>query len=473
MPTPSYDEQIHKSRHELIDALSSAKRSITCKTFGERDWINKCVGLIDFDGFSHYVGFSLDDPSRVSFADKPENAWNASRRIKSTLGRYIRRRMKIGSDKISDETLAEFCFLVFGESVDLEKDMKIVYGQEVMEAYRRGVGKSSCMTGDDAELVELYVKNPDKVGMVIYGHDQGRALIWNTEEGERVLDRIYPNDGRHISVYHRWAMKNGVAIRVGQSLPDCGTVAIDGKRIVYTVKMDTSNVDKYPYLDTFHTGTFSDGEDSLLLTNSDSGEVTFDRTDGYTGEGQVCENCGDRTGDDGYFIFDENYCENCAYELYEHCSHCGEWCCRDDVTFLEDSEEYLCEYCCDNHAICCEDCGTWYSDRHGFTELVDVEEKVCEECVGNYSSCSDCGEFFKDFGNLHEVGLYNELYCDECAKQCEECGEWVQNENINSKNFCEDCYTNCEECGEPFPVSKLKDDLCDDCHKIAVAESVV
>ena len=60
---------------------------------------------------------------------------------------------------------------------------------------------SSCMTNDYdtcTDYLALYTANPDKVGLLIHTDPQGlllaRAIVWTSDAGETVVDRIYASD---------------------------------------------------------------------------------------------------------------------------------------------------------------------------------------------------------------------------------------------------------------------------------------
>ena len=87
-------------------------------------------------------------------------------------------------------------------------DCVILRGNAIKDAYFMAVGYASCMTSTKCALTEMYCVNPDKVGMVIAAPDLSRkgidlkkevcrALIWTTEGGDIVLDRVYP-EGNNI-----------------------------------------------------------------------------------------------------------------------------------------------------------------------------------------------------------------------------------------------------------------------------------
>lgn len=108
-----------------------------------------------------FLSFSQDTPGMVSYAAKPEYIFDNDRRVKTTLGRYVRRQMQVAPEKISDAMLNACIKTIDAHLSTTETSrVKVVCGNEITEAYKRSIGTPSCMCGTAAKYTELYAKNP-------------------------------------------------------------------------------------------------------------------------------------------------------------------------------------------------------------------------------------------------------------------------------------------------------------------------
>jgi hypothetical protein len=96
----------------------------------------------------------------------------------------------------------------------------IVKGEDIVKYYHvnnyfksSGDLGSSCMRNDSNQhQIEFYAKN-NNVSLIVMkpeGTDAiiGRALLWTTVDGTRVMDRIYTTDSKLVSLFHRYAAEN-------------------------------------------------------------------------------------------------------------------------------------------------------------------------------------------------------------------------------------------------------------------------
>lgn len=124
------------------------------------------------------------------------------------------------------------------------------------------------------------------------------------------------------------------------------------------------------------------------------------------------------TGLDG-----ERYCDECFYERFRYCDHCGHVCDIDDVEDVvtddrgrHDIYEYWCSDCVRDDAVRCEDCGQYYSEDCNVTMILNPHGSdycVCSGCYksGDYGCCDCCR------GDFHINDLTNangEWFCDNC-----------------------------------------------------------
>ena len=159
--------------------------------------------------------------------------------------------------------------------------------------------KPSCQ-----KYLDIYEQNsPNIVKMLIATDDDdrliGRALIWQTEQGKTFMDRIYGND-QTIQAFIEYAKErewwhktyqnhssaNHITNHVGQHIND----------MQLTVKLDTSDLDYLPYMDTFK---YTDDIDEGILNNI-SGDYVLENIDGAWPDetGYVTTICGSRVHED-------------------------------------------------------------------------------------------------------------------------------------------------------------------------------
>jgi hypothetical protein len=110
----------------------------------------------------------------------------------------------------------------------------IVEGNDIIKYYhvdnyfkRSGDLGSSCMRNNSNQhQIEFYAKN-NNVSLIIMrpeGMDTiiGRALLWTTVDGIRVMDRIYTTDSKLVSLFHRYAAENSIVNIYEYRISDSG-----------------------------------------------------------------------------------------------------------------------------------------------------------------------------------------------------------------------------------------------------------
>jgi hypothetical protein len=247
---------------------------------------------IESDDKGHNLSWSLDNPCQVSYAAKPDHAYDTVKRMRTSLGRYLSRNYDVTiTPAINSAIDAIFAAIAYdGDCFAVREDVCEVYNHVA----------SSCMT--EMDCVRFYEDNGVRVVIYTPPGSAGpiaRALLWKTDRGE-FLDRIYPNSGPHIDHYHKWAEGRGCDVREHNSMGDV--------RVEHRIK--NVRIGHMPYLDTFcylYGNTLSTDGDGLCC-HSTNGE-----------EPNECNHCGD-------LHFDSNesgYCEHCENESYS-CERCGD-----------------------------------------------------------------------------------------------------------------------------------------------------
>jgi len=390
-------DKITTDRVKLIRSIQSALNTDFSKA--EKIVIRKIIKDIRKNKNLHFLSISQEKNGKVSYAQKPDFKFDNEKRTRTTLRRYIRRQLQIPSDKFSDKALFELGRAVAGETVShdkLDKRIEILEGDDI-EGHYRTTCTDSCMTGEDnAWKVRLYSENPDKVKLVVLD-DIVRALLWTSDDGTIILDRIYPSGCDAVGLLQTWAKNNGYVYRSSTGAGD-GNLS-DGKN--YQISLNHSGT--YPYLDTFAYAE-DHGNGKMTISNKTwFGEIELTNTDGGHSQLYHCSCCNNTVSeDDRYTAFDETYCQDCFYDSFFFCSHCGYEACNDDRVTVSD-EDY-CPECVKKLFVICDDCDEYFKEE----KLVKINlldgsvAMVCEECLDEYSLCAGCLEYF-EYRDMSEI----------------------------------------------------------------------
>jgi hypothetical protein len=213
------------------------------------------------------IACSVDDPTKVSWAETFEDWADNSRRRKASLTKMLRKLRHAFHLRISDEEIQILSERVSFQLVPKNYRFEVVDGFDIVDAYHaRRFG--SCMAGSPA--VEFYAHQPNVRLLIAYDEDEmvGRALVWTTTSGQVVLDRVYPDDnGRQIGAMENYGRQQGWLIR-SDGLPSLEVEVID--------------TEHYPYIDTFCVAENPPDEPqgTFFLSNDKDGDITFSSTEG-------------------------------------------------------------------------------------------------------------------------------------------------------------------------------------------------
>lgn len=387
--------------------------------------------------FWRAVAVSLDNPRHWSYASKPEYVDNDRHRRFCSVSKFLKNQGRKYGASFSDaecdrlgELLAQSC----PDSFKLE--FAEVTGDAIYDAYDEE-DFGSCMAGES--YIRWYGDNPKTVSLLTVregGDLVGRALLWNTDQGGRYLDRIYPSDGGpQVAAMEEYAASQGWDYRLNHT---CDYPRTASGKTGYRVTMAPSRHD-YPYLDSFK-GTDQDPEgDEDLILYFGGGTFTFCETDGgYQGDrGEECCECGERTSEDDAHVSEDGdiYCSDCYHDRYTY------------LDYSHDGRRIEGEYSNDE-VSCCDDCGNERLTEH----LAEAEgNDVCSRCLErHYSICDQCDEYTKEGETLDDRTLCLECYNDLTAA-CKECEEVVAREDLVQGTHCENCAVDCPECGQLKP----------------------
>jgi len=322
----------------------------------------------------------------------------------------------------------------------LNISMSEVSGRDIVKYYNEDQYKygdssslgNSCMRYDScSDYIEFYAKNDECVKMVIALDTEdrlvGRALLWTTDSGRKVMDRIYGSDVV-IEKFKKYAISMDYAHKEEQSYNNnSGWVNKDGlftEHYEITVK----NIYTMPYMDTFKY-TNDLGSDEMILNNK-GGDYQFSGTDGCTEtyeEGDedyvICARSGDRISRDNAEYIDahgdyysSDYCvfawDSDRYEL------------ENDCVYLEYKDIYVSE----NTDVIYIDC----SQSKRYETYVLLDDCIClengeyclvDESLHNYIDGTDL--FIS--GNIIEVSYSDSL--GNSWKQ-EICDDWYSNDEL-------------------------------------------
>lgn len=369
----------------------------------------------------HYLAHSHDDANCVSYARNKQVKYLPERRTRTTLGRYIRRQFP--DVAIKDEFLEQYTSKVMAMLTGTDDRFRIIEGREIVDAYRDEIGGHSCMTSGGSEYTEIYALNPDVVKMLVFddGSMTGRCLIWKTNEGPIVADRIYPNGGRHIEEFKRYISEQGWHRREDNSYPQGqGFVGLDGD---LTVTLEIPDPPIYPYMDSFRLYRESrdvSWSDNTITLHTMHGYNTLSSTEG-DGPGHEdnrvsCYICNDRIDEDDVYTSNSGriYCASCYNARFTSCGRCGDERASDSTHTVRTgrySTEEWCGYCFEIHAFTCEGCG----DNFHIDNRVVVEGgEYCSSCSSSSEECSGCGERFFESNMTERDG---EWYCNDCLPE--------------------------------------------------------
>jgi len=289
----------------------------------------------------HYVAISSDDPRRISYAKEQEHKFDSKRRTRTTLIKYVGKTFPELKAHMNEQALELFGSSFRAEATGATNFFHTVRGEDILEYYKDSYAEATCMTGCHSHLVKIYVRN--KIcSLLCYEDDDyiARALLWETDQGDKILDRIYPNAGPHIEAYKQYCNVNRIIMRTHQGYPRTdfsssgkhpGNPVTNGKE--YSITLTRRNLKRMPYMDTFTWGAYTGPGTKIKLFNKPynslipPGQVTFycTSTTGARNEWTTrdCYYCQDPIETNGFEI-DGHYiwCGDCYTEHFTLCVNC-------------------------------------------------------------------------------------------------------------------------------------------------------
>ena len=253
-------ESIVEIDDSFVDKLKEINHPISYSIIGMLDDYNKIDTHSDeLKNIEKVIASDNPDEVIIKRINKPLNPKADILKV----GRLIR---KI-SDTFSQEDVATFVNAYKANSLKKSIEPIIVRGESVNASYldsnyesERGDMEHNCMKSKTCQpFLSVYSKNPDKVGaVVILNNDskiKARALIWNTDQGDTVMDKIYSTEPQLKEVLHKWADKNNIAYRAKDDSKPINSHIFMKNGVEYekeyTITLDNYQFNSYPYLDTF------------------------------------------------------------------------------------------------------------------------------------------------------------------------------------------------------------------------------
>ena len=214
----------------------------------------------------------------VSKFEKVEDVWHKSR-TSMKIGRFLRKFLNeysIKNYEIDDTQIEKFVNTFKSYFSRDTSKLKIVEGQEILKYYREdsyhtngckyGSLWNSCMRqAERNKFMKLYADNIGKVKMLVFFDDnekiRARALLWEEVRDHsdkdvryKFMDRIYSFYDHDVDFFKDWAKENGYITKWEQSAKSERDFDLGDRvhsRMSLYVRLDNTEQEHYPYLDTF------------------------------------------------------------------------------------------------------------------------------------------------------------------------------------------------------------------------------
>lgn len=211
----------------------------------------------------------LKDITTIYLSEKPDEIhykrqnreFNTADRMK--IGKFIK---KI-NNKYDPTNIEKFVTIYKSIYLEKESDPIIVGGEDLRKVFliknvaaEVGDYATNCMRYESTQkFLDIFVENPETISAVVLTNEDNkilsRALLWKTTDGNIVMDRVYAVDPGWKRVLHNWANEKGYYYRAKDDTKPFNTDIFihNGNEVIkdFSVKLNNSSFDTYPYLDTF------------------------------------------------------------------------------------------------------------------------------------------------------------------------------------------------------------------------------
>lgn len=308
---------------------------------------------------NHDRHFTINKKGEMTFTPKGKqtkttenDTWKIDGRQSIKYGKGIRKIFENNLYQVPD-SIIEYISNNVKAAYTFNAKYKIVEGEDIRYYYHvennknnTGSLSQSCMRYDECQnYLDIYVNNPNKVKMLIaidqYNLAIGRALLWTADNCPRtVMDRIYGDD-LTIEAFKEYAKRNNWVYKRYQNHSDTNNWEnAEGIEDDICVTVNVSEINEFPYIDSFRYTDNMDNNKLTLYTNSDMDNYIFNSTNGGY-EGNERDRVETMNGD----YYDEEECVFSDYHdqyIYEpeavYSNYHSTYLYRNDAVRLENED---------------------------------------------------------------------------------------------------------------------------------------
>ncbi len=269
--TPNEDEDPWEPERGAIGIIKSEAKS----NMSDRIY----VWFVSEDGRNQTV---LNKTAVIPYDEKLTKIWSTFRNnIK--IGRLVRSVLTAAEIKFTDKEIEDFVNS-YKSTYDMMNDaflkFRLVEGSDIAYWYNMSNYEceestlgSSCMANVNEDYFDIYVNNKNCRLLILQSDNgtiqgdkyvsrkiKGRALVWTTDQGDIFMDRIYTNYDSDVPLFQKYAFEKGWWSKSVQNSSQRFNVTngVTSKSAEYTVKLEKSRFDHYPYVDSLAYINFDD-----------------------------------------------------------------------------------------------------------------------------------------------------------------------------------------------------------------------
>jgi hypothetical protein len=326
--------------------------------------VNRAKRFFDESGDENIENWAFNQMYNQNLG-RPSKVWK-EQRSEISIGKFTNKIYQNDKKTLTSKELENFVNL-YKSFYDMEKEafsrFEVVSGEEIKKWYlyenyedQRGQLGASCMRHKGCQnYFNIYTQNPEVVSLVILKSSKddtkitGRALLWTSTLGNKIMDRIYYINDSDRHLFEKFAKENG-----WKSKDDMNWRELEEN----TIQLKKWNFDEYPYLDTY---AYLSKEKGVLSADEDlwpeQGYIRLQSTSGLFEDDDV--------------VWDDYSGEYIPRDEAAYCDRRGEWVHENDATWLEYREEYAHPYD--------ELCYSRYEDENYFSD-----DCVFSDILGDY-----------------------------------------------------------------------------------------
>jgi hypothetical protein len=333
----------------------------------------------------------------------------------------------------------------------------LIDGQDLIDAYDKGVGYTSCMCGKGRDPtktpVAIYAENPDTVKMAIYSRigyplTKNRGLVWIATDGTKYLDRIYPTTGSPDNqALAMWCYAHGIAPKgycsrqSGSQFPCVFPPKYPMFKLVHKI------APRIPYMDTIlYQWMLEDG--------------TYLAMENLTALNSIIK---ERKIASLPFVQGAMGAPPTLYSFCSQCTRTGQW---SSLTPASDLPRYeykyvegigtMCPACLANRFITCGKCKKSFDKNKVTMVQSHAGVTICKDCADSCAKCADCARpLFHTGQDSYQVAA---IVKSEKTVVCSHC--------VSYNGYCR-----CQDCGVYYKYGKVKPEFpcCSECLAVRTA----